>query len=48
MRFTEVESVVIKDLHNRNIFSNHLLTTDFLLNKQGLKHIIIIHFSVNK
>jgi len=50
MRFRDrsvMEIVVIKNLHNCNIFSYQLLVTDFLLNKHGLKHIIIINFSVN-
>jgi len=48
MHFTEIKSVVIEDLHNCNIFPYQLLVTDFLLNKQDLKLIIIINFSVNK
>jgi len=48
MHFTEIESVVVEDLHNCSIFSHQLLAIDFLLNKQSLKLIITINFSVNK
>jgi len=48
MHFTEIKSVVIEDLHNCNIFPYQLLAIDFLLNKQDLKIIFTINFSVNK
>jgi len=46
MHFIEIESVVIEDIHNCNMFPYQLLAIDFLLNKQGLKIIFIYYIKI--